>query len=491
MKNPVKWHEITYLCFENFVGQAYTLHVYKTDDYDWCSDTDRPSRNFNGVTVHPADIITNKENLNRYASDCPFTVDFTFADGLALNGVRYCQKEATKEGYESTEKVLGRDGKVVYEITARSDKKSSTLRITVHNPLDPKVTLPFKAGKYGVVSDKIRMLEHSFLVSYKDRECSMAATQYDCFGGSRITIKGKDFITDGNCYEAFARNICTFDPINKEGELNKWFGTREFPVTGDSGGMLYGWHGVCHTLANRLLLATDKIGMIVNSHIGGGRLSLLVYGPYGKTNFPPLILYLIDPKMSIPFPYYYSLCDYITRTYQEGKTADVAAYWGTDQCEAGKDACISLLQYHASHSTDRIFSELIPVEIENWNSAEAIDDRIAQKRLKIIARILLGSEYDDNQINPLAESLGDFMTVKMGWDTKFSAQLQTAYAKPDDSFLGGFVDDINQRFMVFLKKGRELLGDTRFKKLFDIDWVDDFQLLDKSMLVQEQSPNEN
>lgn len=490
MKNPIKCHEKTYLTFENFVGQAYTLHVYYTDDYDWCSDTNRPSRNFNGVTVNPADIITKEEKINRYAKDCPFTVDFTFADGLTLNGVRYCQKDAAKQNFESTVQVKGKDGKIVYEITARSDKNSKTLRITVHNPLDAKESLPFKAGKYGVISDKIRILEHSFLVSYKDSQYKMAATQYDCFGGSRLTIEGKDLITTGSCYEALARNICTFDPDNKEVELHKWFFTKEFPLTGDSGGMLYGWHGVCHTLANRLLLTTNQTGMTVNSHIGGGRISQLVYGPYGKSNFSPFSLFKAKRKVNISFPDYYSLCDYITRTCQEGRTVDVAAYWGTKQCKSGRDACISLVQYYGKNSKDKIFSELIPVEVENWNSESAIDDSIANKRLDIIARIQLGNEYDSEQIKTLKNSLGSFMKGKMGWEAKLTAQLEMAYARPDDTFLSEFADDINRQFMVFLTKAYELLGDTRFKRLFDIDWVDDFQLLDKTILVHEQSSDE-
>lgn len=490
MKNPFKCHEVTHLSFENFIGQAYTLHVYKTDDYDWCSDTERPNINFEKVTVNPADITTKEERINLYATDCPFTVDFTFADGLTLKGVRYCQKDATKQSFESTVEVKGKDGKIVYEITARSDKNSKTLRITVHNPLNVGESLPFKAGKYGVIFDKIRLVEHSFLVSYKDSVYHMPATQYDCFGGSKDTIEGKDLITTGSCYEAFARNICTFDPNNKEVELYKRWGTKEFPLTGDSGGMLYGWHGVCHTLANRLLLTTNKTGMTVNSHIGGGRLSQMVYGDYGKSNFSPLSHFKETHEVNITFPDYYSLCDYITRTCQEGGTVDVAAYWGTKQFRSGRAACISLVQYYGKTSSDKIYSELIPVEVENWNSKAAIDDRIATDRLDIIARIQLGNEYDSKQIKTLADSLATFMNEKMHWENKMTNQLKMAYARPDDTFLSEFVDDINRKFMVFLTKAHELMGDTRFKKLFEIDWVDDYQLLDKTVLLDQQSSDE-
>lgn len=489
--NPLKWHEVTHLRFENFVGQAYTLHIYNTDDYDWCSNTDRPNKNFNGVTIKPAEAITKDERINRYASECPFTVDFTFADGLTCKGVRFCQKNATNLDYSFTQPVKGKDGKTIYEITDHSDKNSKTLIISVTYPMESSEYRPFKVGKSDAFIRGVNILEHSYLVSYKRVDYASFLTRYACFGDSNPNIESKNCVLSGSCHEALARNICTFNPDDTEVLLNR-SKTKEFPTfpkTGDSGGMLYGWHGVCHTLANRLLLATNRDDMTVNDYVNGGSLSLSLYGYWGKSNLMPESVYKETKTRFIDFPSYYSMCEHLTSTYQAGNPVDMAAFWGSELCEAGREGFISRIKYYGKHSTNKVFSELVPVEVENWNSEAAIDDVIAQKRLDIIARYQLGGEYDSGQINRLADSLGDFMRAKMGWDTKLDAQMVAANARPDDSFLNEFADDINRRFMVFLANCREVLGDDRFNMLFDLIWTDDFQLLDKSMLIPE-SPDD-
>ncbi len=140
---------------------------------------------------------------------------------------------------------------------------------------------------------------------------------FDCYGGHgespsekqsldycRVSCRGDEDSL------RLAKAICCFNPNDNRTEFNLHSGGKL--INGDSSGILYGWTGVCHQMANRIFAAgvgePETVDALDFADVRMGNTTHNCYGPWGlnhpvdefldlvKKYFSPFAKYIMSPE---------------------------------------------------------------------------------------------------------------------------------------------------------------------------------------------------
>lgn len=164
----------------------------------------------------------------------------------------------------------------------------------------------------------------------------------------------------------YARIIGAFDPGGVRGDYDRAFWDLKhllepnlaFRPYGDCCGLIYGRQGVCHTMANRLLLAgpgKETVNFKLKSFSGAA--SWLLYGYYGRRAVMPYLLTEITRFA------YLAVCEKVFRLLRAG----------AGEAPEAEDFVRSLTEDRLANYTDAYVREFLR-EMNNMPSGAACDD---------------------------------------------------------------------------------------------------------------------
>jgi len=292
--------------------------------------------------------------------------------------------------------------------------------------------------------------------------------QFGCSGdvgkaGDRVLITGS------GVNKNFARTIGAFDPGGSRKDYDRAFWDLKhitdpnlaFLALGDCCGLVYGVQGVCHTMANRILLAGGKRTVNFELKSASGVLSWFLYGYYGRMAVTPYV------SIPAPWPLYLSLCESAHKLVSSNRVNSVAEFMYTMKMEQAQkqmkvyiDSFIKELKT-SNALDDSLYVSVMQHELSNIESKDLATSRVDTFLRKNISN---ASNSDMNSIIDAFEQIED--TIKQAetlYETQYS-QIETVNS------VGFVVSRINEDFRRFDKICSETLGNERYKTLFGEDY---------------------
>lgn len=181
-----------------------------------------------------------------------------------------------------------------------------------------------------------------------------------------------------------AKAICCFDPDESRTDFGRKIGGRL--LAGDCCGIVYGVTGVCHQMANRILVGTGN-GFMTSA--AGYWLRVTTYGPLG-TGASPLLPY--DPA---------TLLVWIS------KVATVGIAWAVYEA-----ACLALTGLTAKTQDEQFMAVEDPSEREHYIAAAKLErdhagkPELLAKHLNLLAAHRLGADFPKEKADKMDALIG-------------------------------------------------------------------------------------
>lgn len=270
--------------------------------------------------------------------------------------------------------------------------------------------------------------------------------------------------------ERSARTIGAYDPNGTRLNYDRTFWDLKhiadpnpaFLPFGDCCGAIYGINGVCHTMANRILMAAS-LKATVNFALGSrsGKLSWFLYGYYGRGAILPYV------NVPIAWTTYMSICQKAESTANSENgfsTANIIYNIKLEEAEQEAKLYIQKLlrELESSNSgNDEFYKSVMRHELTNIDSKDLAKDRIAA---------FLKANLDNASNSDTYSVLDSFGKVEEAM--KYAETLCTKQINQFEmnNIVGYAVTQINEELRKFDKDCYDSLGTGRYRSVFGEDY---------------------
>lgn len=291
---------------------------------------------------------------------------------------------------------------------------------------------------------------------------------YGC-SGDIGTLGARSLFTDLRMDTRFATLIASFDYISDDHRIfDRNFYSRTgtigykncaFPNWGDCCGLKYGYQGVCHTMANRILSASNNPLLVVNGPNGGilesksGALSFSMYGYYGKGGMTPS-----DTGTTLNWAQYFAICEEFRLEAGENVTPEnfIVSLSADDRVKITNDY-IEMFRRRLNsneYSGDDFYKKIMLHELDNIDSED-----LSMYRFEMLLNEAFG-ENSDVDTKAIIEAYQKLDAV-----VKNANKLEQSRDEDDYESYVGSLNDINNAVRIFSKRCFEVLGAEKYELL--------------------------
>lgn len=285
--------------------------------------------------------------------------------------------------------------------------------------------------KGGYRDTKVGNAEHTYVCIDVDDNPNNRY-QFSCYGATTGTNNHFPVIKSlGDLNLAVA--ICCGDPTDKRKIYNK---------LSDRSGIIYGISGVCHQMANRILLAAKNNYIVLAPP--SSTITFFIYGPYG-----------------------YGWKEYLEQSIEITfkMTKNNSNLINKDRTAAVQKLLNNKLKILMDENNDKLLAKMLQLELDTRNT----NSNLPIKRIKIFAEKNLDKNFDYKKIDSLDILFENFIYEKEKLDIK--------YLEDRINFIK-YAKKINTRCNKMLKLFNKILTDKEYKKIFKLIPHKPFYLID-------------